>query len=150
MSQENVEIAKRVQPSGVDMAGLLRAPTPEALAEAGVDLTAFESDFETEFISKQGGPIRPSARGIRGFQGFVEGWLDWLEPWESYVIDVDGFIDAGDEVVSLVRIKARIGPGAVPVEHCPAAVWSFRAGKVASVRFYLERDEALKAAGLSG
>jgi ketosteroid isomerase-like protein len=149
MSKENVEIAKRVQPSGIDMVRLLRAPTPQALADAGVDLTAFESDFETEFISRHGGPIRPSSRGVLGFQGFVEGWLDWLQAWESYVVDVDGFIDAGDEVVSLVRVKARVGPDAVPVEHRPAAVWSFRAGKVSHVRFYLERDEALGAAGLS-
>jgi ketosteroid isomerase-like protein len=146
MSRENVEIVKGVQPSGVDMVELLGAWADVDLSGIEVDVTAFESDFETEFISnRMHGSIRPSARG---FEGFAEAWRDWLEPWERYYIEVEGLIDAGDDVVSLVRIQAQTARDAVPVEHQPAAVWSMRAGKVVSVRFYLDRDEALEAVGL--
>jgi ketosteroid isomerase-like protein len=150
MSQENVEVVKRAQPSGVDtgidMVQLFRASTAPDPAATGLDVTAFESDFEVEFIaSEAGASIRPASRG---FQGFAEGWRDWLEPWESYYIEIEEFIDAGDEVVSLVRVHAQTARDTVPIEHWPAAVWSVREGKIVRVRFYLERVEALEVAGL--
>jgi hypothetical protein len=58
MSQLNVEIIKRVQPSGIDWADLFRAsaaaPDPST---TGIDLTAFEFNFETEFIASGGRPL---------------------------------------------------------------------------------------------
>ncbi len=150
MSQENVEIVKRAQPkgleTGVDMVRMFRGSTALDPTAMGIDVTAYESDFEVEFIaSEAGASIRPVSRGP---QGFAEGWRDWLEPWESYSIEIEEVIDAGDDVVSLVRVQARTARDAVPVEHRPAAVWSVRDSKIVRVRFYLERDEALEAAGL--
>ena len=55
---------------------------------------------------------------------------------------------SGDEVVSLTRVQARTTRDAVAIEHRPGAVWSLRGGKIVRVRFFLERDEALEAAGL--
>ena len=69
-------------------------------------------------------------------------------PWESYYIEAEEFIDAGEEVVTLTRVLAQTTRDSVAVEHRPAAVWSLRQGKIVRVRFYLERDEALEAAGL--
>jgi len=146
MSRENVEIVKRAQPSGVDMVELFRDSSASAPATAGIDVSAFESDFEVEFISIEARrSIRPAARGP---QGLAQAWRDWLEPWESYYIEAEGFIDGGDEVVSLVRVRAQTARDSVPVEHRPAAVWSVREKKIVGVRFYLERDAALQAAGL--
>jgi ketosteroid isomerase-like protein len=93
------------------------------------------------------GSIPP--RTSHGLQGFVDGWRDWLEPWESYYIEAEDFIDAGDQVVSLTRVLAQTTRDAVAVEHRPAAVWSLREGKIVRVRFFLDRGEALEAAGLS-
>ncbi len=147
MSQENVELVKRVQPSGVDLAALFRASTLPDPSSTGIDLTAFQSDFETEFIASRAfGSIRP--RTSVGLEGFAEAWRDWLEAWESYYIEVEEFIDAGDVVVSLTRVRAQTTRDEVAVEHRPAALWSLRGGKIARVRFYLDREEALKAAGL--
>src|SRR5439155_7121300 len=83
-----------------------------------------------------------------GLHGFADAWREWLEPWDSYYVEVEEFIDVGDEVVSLVRVSARTTRDGVAIEHRPAAVWSVREGKVARVRFYLHRPEALEAAGL--
>jgi ketosteroid isomerase-like protein len=147
MSQENVEVVKRVQASGVDLVELFRASTVPDPSATGIDVTAFESDFETQFIARRVfGSIPPSIS--RGLQGFAEAWRDWLEPWESYYIEVEEFIDAGDEVISLTRVLAQTTRDAVAVEHRPAAVWSLREGKIVRVRFYLDRGEALEAAGL--
>jgi ketosteroid isomerase-like protein len=147
MSQENVELVKRVQPSGVDLVPLFRTSTAPDPSATGIDLTAFASDFETEFIAHRTfGSIRPST--FHGIRGFAESWRDWLEPWESYYIEAEEFIDAGEEVVSLTRVLAQTTRDAVAVEHRPGAVWSVREGKIVRVRFYLERKEALEAAGL--
>ena len=144
MSQENVEIVNRAQPSGVDMVQLFRGATAPDLADIGIDVTAFESDFEVEFISA-GGSMRPASHGP---EALAEAWRDWLEAWESYYLEVEEVIDAGDQVVSLVRVRAQTTRDAVAVEHRPAALWSVREGKIARVRFYLEREKALEAAGL--
>jgi ketosteroid isomerase-like protein len=147
MSQENVEVVKRVQASGVDLVELFKASTPPDPSATGIDVTAFDSEFESEFITRRAfGSMRPSVS--RGLLGFAESWRDWLEPWESYYIEAEEFIDAGDEVVSLTRVQARTTRDAVAVEHRPGAVWSLRDGKIVRVRFFLERDEALEAAGL--
>ena len=149
MSQENVEIVKRVQPNGVDMVKLLRgtnAPAPAVTAPAAeIDVTVFEDAFESEFISATAGSLRPASRGP---EAFAEAWRDWLAPWESYYVELEGFIDAGDEVVSLVRVRAQTTRDAVAVEHESAAVWLVRDDKIVRVRFYLDREQALEAAGL--
>jgi ketosteroid isomerase-like protein len=146
MSRENVEIVKRAQPSGVDMVQLFRGSTAPDPAASGIDVTAFEGDFEVEFISIEArASIRPASRGP---QALAEAWRDWLEPWESYYIEAEEFIDAGEEVVSFVRVRAQTARDGVPVEHRPAAVFSVRENKIVRVRFYLERDAALEAAGL--
>ena len=58
------------------------------------------------------------------------------------------FVDAGDKVVVFVRVAARTARDDVLMHHTPGAIWTIRAGKVASIRFYYDRSEALEAAGL--
>jgi ketosteroid isomerase-like protein len=149
MSEANVEIVKRAQPTDIDMVKLFResnAPDPAVTPDAaGIDPTVYTDDFEVEFISATAGSLRlPSS----GPQGLAEGWRDWLEPWDSYYVELEKLIDAGEEVISLVRVSAKTTRDAVAVEHESAALWSVREGKVARVRFYLEREQALEAAGL--
>ena len=94
--------------------------------------------------TRSGGP----GLGFRGIEGLIEGWRDWLTPWESYVITVEDFVEAGDNVVMLARIRARTSRDGVVLEHKPAAVWTVADGKVSAVTFFLERDEALEFAGI--
>ncbi len=146
MSQDNVEVVKRAHPDGVDLVQLFRDFTAPDAPGTGIDLTAYESECQVAFNSRRTAALGPPSSS--GLLGLAEGWRDWLEPWETYYIEVEEFIDGGDEIVSLARVRAQSARGGVPVEHTPAAVWSVRAGKVAGVQFYLERDEALEAAGL--
>jgi ketosteroid isomerase-like protein len=85
----------------------------------------------------------------RGIEGLIEGWRDWLTPWESYRLEVEEFIDAGDQVLELVRVRARTSRHGVDVEHRPAAVWTVEDGVVVAVHFFLERPEAFGFAGLT-
>jgi ketosteroid isomerase-like protein len=145
MSSENVELVKRLQPSCVDLVERLSsADTAEAFLGADVDAETFAEDLEVEWIAAH------SAEGLhyRGGSGMLEGWRDWLTPWASYRIESREFIDAGDQVVVFVHIRARTSRDDVIVEHSPAAIWTIENGRVVRIRFFLERDEALKAVGL--
>jgi ketosteroid isomerase-like protein len=147
MSQENVDVVKRVMLNGVELVGLFRAPNPPDPSATGIDLTAFTEDFETEFIaSRVFGSLEPTPS--HGLQGFAERWRDWLEPYESYYIEVEELIDAGDKIVSLARVMAQTARDGVAVEHRPAAVWSLQDHEIVRVQFYLDREEAFEAHGL--
>ena len=138
MSQQNVEVVRSLQPSGVDLLSLL---SPVGVADPRVRL--FADDFESTFTSQDGSlPTR------RGLPGFLAGWQDWLEAWERYEVWVDELIDAGDEVVVLVRVNAVTRRDGIEMEHTPGAVWTVRDGLVRAVHFYYDRNLALKAAGL--
>jgi hypothetical protein len=68
--------------------------------------------------------------------------------WDSYAIEVEHLIDAGDRVVSLFHIRA-VGAGSgVSVKRGDAMVWAFRDGKLARLDYFNDQTEALEAAGL--
>jgi ketosteroid isomerase-like protein len=143
MSRGNVELVRDLQPVGVDLVQLFGPDDASDSAPFGsADL--FEPDFEVRFIADQPGL---GAAEYRGLDGFVAGWREWLEPWGSYRIDLDDIIDAGDDVLVLIRVRARTARDGVEMEHAPAAVWTIRDGKVSSLRLYLNRDQAFEVVG---
>jgi ketosteroid isomerase-like protein len=145
MSQQNVELVKSAQPTDIDLVEIF--PENEVSGQAAMRALpdVFEPDFTVRFIAGRGMEL-PEYRGI---DGLAEAWRDWLAPWASYRLEAEEFIDAGEEVVVFVRAQGRTARDSVLVEHTAAAIWSIREGRVAAICFYLERDEALEAAGLS-
>jgi hypothetical protein len=144
VSQENVELVRGlIPPPETDLVSLLRdeglfeqmKTALEPLIEPGVESVAVW----------QGG----AATTYVGIDGFRQLWLDWLEPWATYHTQVDELIDAGEQVVVLIRDRARRHDTDAEVELRSGSVWKFRDGKVARVEFFGTRDEALEAAGLS-
>ena len=92
----------------------------------------------------------PDARNpYRGRKG-VEQWLsDFAESWESYGMDLERLVEAGDRVVSLFRIRA-VGAGSgVLVERDDGMVWTFRDGRLVRLDYFNDQHQALEAAGLS-
>jgi ketosteroid isomerase-like protein len=83
-----------------------------------------------------------------GIDGFREMWLDWLEPWASYHVQVEEIFEAGDSVVVFVRDRARRHGMDVEVELISGSVWTFDDGKIVRVQFYANRDELRQAVGL--
>jgi ketosteroid isomerase-like protein len=146
MSRENVELVKSIHPNGVDLVALFGAgersiPPPIA---AAADL--FAEDFDVRFFALDGRQRQPESQG-RGVEELLAAWRDWLEPWESYRLDVEDFIDAGDDVVVLVHIRGRTARDGVEMEHAPAAIFTVRSGKVVRLHFYMDRAQALETAG---
>jgi ketosteroid isomerase-like protein len=77
--------------------------------------------------------------GIRRFYSEVG------DVWESYVWEPEEFVEAGPEVVALLRSTGRGRGSGAEVERQTAMVWSLRDGRAVAVRFFRDRSEALRA-----
>jgi ketosteroid isomerase-like protein len=145
MSQQNVELVKSLQPSGIDLVEVFALGFETQTAD-DPDAELFHKELEVQFLAR-GEPLEGTV--YRGLEGLARGWREWLAAWASYRLDVDEFVDAGDKIVVLVRVTARTVRDNVIMHHTPGAVWTIRDGKVAAVHFYLDRSEALEAAGIT-
>ena len=134
---------------------LIRAllPSPETdLAHLIRDDKAF-----TATIAAVGGILDPEVesaavwlgegRVYRGLEGFRRMWLDWLEPWTTYHVQVEGVMEEGDRIVVLVRDRGRHRDSDAEVELLAGSLWTVRAGKVARVEFYANRQDLFEASG---
>jgi ketosteroid isomerase-like protein len=144
MSQENVEIVRRFQPTpDLDITVLFRDDAAwVALTEAAASVLHQDFAAGIRTLGKQE-PFLPGVDGLRSI------WLDWLEPWESYRTEIEDVIDVGDErVLVLTRdYGRRVGSNAEVRTH-GAGLYTMRDGKIALAEF-MPRDEALKAVGLT-
>jgi ketosteroid isomerase-like protein len=62
--------------------------------------------------------------------------------------DPEEFIDAGDAVIVPFHLLARGKQSGAPVDFSGALVYWLRNGKIFRIRNYLDKSEALAAAGL--
>ena len=145
MSVENVELVRGLQPTEVDLVEVFRSEGAAEALMAGAGDVPISPDAVIEFV---GGESALERAEYKGLEGLAEGWRVWLEGWDSQVIRLEELIDAGRQVVALVRIKGRTTRHGVEVEHAPAAVWTIEDGTVVGISFYLDRDQAFEAAGL--
>jgi ketosteroid isomerase-like protein len=145
MSRENVELVRSLIPEQVDLVQVFSGGI-EALATAFVGLLdKMAPDAEIMFV-----PVAPGNPGAdyEGLRGLMEGWRDWLAPWESYVIEVEELVDAGNSVVALVNMRARTEHGGVEMEQQGATIWTVEEGKIVRMSFHLDRGDALARAGV--
>lgn len=101
-------------------------------------------DFITELVADQS--FRQERRGA---DGFIEAWLDWVQAFAEFRVEIEDMIDAGDRVMFLVKQFGRPRGGTTEIENEGAAVWTFEDGTVTRVEFHLDRDAARRAAGLA-
>lgn len=85
-------------------------------------------------------------RGRDAYRRFFERTFD---TWERFVAEVDELVDAGDAVVALVRISGVGKASQVAVEERAAHVIWLREGRPYRVKVFADRDDALRAAGLT-
>jgi ketosteroid isomerase-like protein len=132
MSEENVEIVRTATEAMVsgDAAAALKALDPEI-----------------EWHATVGGI--DEGRVYHGHEEVAQAFADYFEVWERIELRADGYIDAGDDQVVVFFHEVAKGreSGAV-VETDTGTVNTVRNGKIARVRSYMERSQALEAAGL--
>lgn len=147
MSAEVVRVVEQIQ-NALGMDDVVAAIDDDQ-REARVRQTLMElaePDFEVVMVGPAylGATIETS-----GADGFREAWTDWTSPFESYRIDLERMIDTGDQVVSLVTMCGRTRTGGVEVEAPGAAVWTVVDGRLHRVEFHLDRQVAMRAAGVA-
>jgi len=87
-------------------------------------------------------------RIYRGLDGVRDYFREWVSIFDALGSEVEEWIDAGDDVIAVLRSHGRGKRSGVPVEQHESHLWTLRDGKLRRLRIYRSRDEALKAAGL--
>jgi uncharacterized protein len=91
----------------------------------------------------------PDNATYHGKEGFLNATADWTEDFSEWSVIPEEFIDAGAFVLVRVRQMARGEASGIPVEGEFWFVLEMRDKSVAKLSFYIRRDAALEAAGLS-
>ncbi len=77
-------------------------------------------------------------------------WLDdWAAAWSGFSMEPEEFLDAGERVVGVFRMKATGRSSGVAVERQDAMVFTVRNGKVVRLDYYNNRAQAVKDVGLA-
>ena len=112
--------------------------------ETGLDgmLPYFREDIEYLPIEERG--------AIHGHDGLRRYFERWMESWDELTLTLTEIEDAGDRVFNGIAVDGRGTLSGIEVTMTYWQVWLFRDGRAARWEEYLDRDEALAAAGLDG
>ena len=130
MSKANVEAAERIY------AARLRGDVDGLLAELDSDI-----EWRPHLAALGGRSIRGHAE-VRDYLGSLD------EEWEDFRQEVEELFDAGDEVVVFLNTYSRGRASGIELQPRVAHLLRFRDEKCVECVTYLDRDEALRAAGL--
>ncbi len=130
MSEENVEIVRSIY---------------EASNRRDWDAAFRDQRPDVEMTISPG--IRGGTyRGREQIQGF---WEDLRSAFEAVSVEPERLVDSGDQVVAIVRSRLQPKGSSGEIELRNGYLWTFRDGKIASLRLFPKPEEALEAAGLS-
>jgi len=130
MSQENVQIARRFV---------------DHWNETG-EFPWDELDRDAVFVIDPGSFVAGTYRGRDGIRTLLR---LTAEVFDEFRYEVDEWVDLGESVVALGRIRARGAQSGATGTQPGAFVIQVRDGKIVSYRSYLRREEALEAVGVS-
>ena len=129
MSQENVEIAKR-----------LTDAFNRRKVDALLDLAIPDCVMSSQLLD--------ATAEFQGREGLERFYAMLSEIWDDFQSVAQDYRDLGDRVLALGRNRGRGKGSGVPVEGPYGAVFEFRDGKISRIRLFLDQGEALRAAGL--
>jgi ketosteroid isomerase-like protein len=138
MSEENVEIVRRAY---------------EQLAERDLlgDWSWFFEEFAHDDLELHAEQLYLDETTYHGREGWAQFWRDFSSVWEEWHFDPGAFefFDAGERVVVFVRAVGTGQGSGVEVTRDETHLWTIRDGRMLLAVPYVDRDEALEAAGLS-
>lgn len=113
------------------------------------DLSATLELIDPEFEIHTSGAFLDEGRVYRGHDGVREFLAMLGEAFEDVSYEPEEIIEAGeDRYVVLARLRGRGKASGIETDVRFAHVWTVRDGKAISMRAYLDRAEALEAAGV--
>jgi ketosteroid isomerase-like protein len=130
MSEENVDLVKRAY---------------EHFARTGEpDGSLYAPDIEWHSATED-----PGQEVFRGVEGMKKLIAEVQEAIDDFRTEPFEFLDAGDQVVAGLIHRGRGKGSSAEVEMREWNVFLIRAGRIASVHEYNDREKALEGAGLS-
>jgi ketosteroid isomerase-like protein len=88
-------------------------------------------------------------REFQGHEGFRHAWNAWLEAFDDLQVEPNEVTDLGDRLLIGIRSVGRGTASGAQVDQNGFTLYTFREGLVASQEFFLDRETAERAAGLS-
>jgi ketosteroid isomerase-like protein len=85
-----------------------------------------------------------------GRDAAVAFFRDWHDSWEDFFIEVEEFFDTGDQVVVFLRQRGQGRISGIAIDQRPAVVVRLKGGQIIDWTTYVDRAQALEAAGLQG
>ena len=132
---------RRVSRENVDV--VRRATEAHRRHDNQTVLGLYDPEVEMEMRDLDG-----SIHIYHGLDGVRTFYRDFLEALTDRTTTVDEWIDAGNDVIAILRVTGRGRKSGAPFERREAHVWTVRDGKLWRLRIYATRAEALKAVGL--
>jgi ketosteroid isomerase-like protein len=91
----------------------------------------------------------PDQGVYRGHAGYARYLGDWGAAWSTWTFAPEEFIDAGECVVAIIRMKAKGESSGIAIDRQDGLVYKLRDGKVVRLDYYNNRAQVLEAVGLS-
>jgi ketosteroid isomerase-like protein len=86
---------------------------------------------------------------FRGEEELLRGTEDWVEAGNEWRLQAEDLTPAtSDRVLTVLRVSIRGSGSGVPVEQRLYSICGIRDGQIALIHDFLDREEALEAAGL--
>jgi ketosteroid isomerase-like protein len=139
MSQENVENLRAFleAASGPIATAVAAWKGGEALSLLGPEVTYKDTTLPDHV-----------GETYRGHEGVIRATERWAEPYEELTVELEHVVGAGDQLVSIHRVRAKARHTGIEFEAPLAYLWIFRDGKVTHFQSFVRPQEALEAAGL--
>ena len=102
-------------------------------------------DPEVVWFGTRGG--LDESQVLRGPAAVLAYMVEIQEPWEEFDVEIERIIESGDAVVVFMRESGRARHGGPEVQNDTAMIFKVRDERVVEITGYLDRDEALRAAG---
>jgi ketosteroid isomerase-like protein len=89
-------------------------------------------------------------RVIRGREAVLAYWDDVGDTWQSLSFEIERLIEGDGVAVVFWRETARSHQSDLEIQYDTGSVFRVRDGRIIEMTGYMDRDEALRAAGLEG
>jgi ketosteroid isomerase-like protein len=93
-------------------------------------------------------PDLPGGGRFEGHDGFLAFLGQVLDAFDEYRVEPEEIFDAGERVVVFLHHQGRGKESGAPIELRDAHVWTIAEDKATRIDLYLDRGDALQAAGL--
>ena len=139
------ELVETIRAGFADEGGFTGLDSEDA---ANAFVAAIEPHATDDFVCRM---IGAGDLAFEGIDGLRTGWQDFLEGFDFLRITPESLreTEAGDVVVEFVRMEARPKGTAATLEQPAAAVWRFRGEELEAIEFHVDRDAAMRSAGLA-